>query len=413
MSELMVKSTNEGMEKITLKGHEGYSFIDARSFPKQADETQMASALAGLHADNVMFGLDEAGMIPDSIFATADAALSTGDSDTKCAKILAMANPERPQGVLYRASVGRTLQKWGIYHISGDPDDPRRAPRVSVTWAREQILTYGKDDPWVQVNVFGRYPAQASNTLLSDPEIHESMNRQIEERTVSNSQCRLGVDVARGGIDRSALAKRRGLKAYPITAMSSDVYGPEMAGKIAFMQQEEGIERIFVDNTGGYGSSVIDSLALFPHLEVTPVIYNAKAQDSRYFNKRTEMWVRLRDWVKKGGCLPNDPGLAEELMMPKLIFHGGIFRLEEKEQIKARLGRSPDKADALAQTFADVEQPSFYGNYSVQGKASDGREKSYDEVVNEWQDRGSQLNSYVTDQSHLDKNFRPSPNYRS
>lgn len=87
-SPLLVKSTNDGAEKISLKGHEGYSFIDARSYPKQADETTMASALAGLHADNVAFLIDEAGTIPDSVLATADAALSTGDGPRKKAKIL-------------------------------------------------------------------------------------------------------------------------------------------------------------------------------------------------------------------------------------------------------------------------------------------------------------------------------------
>jgi len=82
-SKLLVASSNEGFSKITLKGHEGYSFIDARSFPKSADEKQQASALAGLHADNVMFAIDEAGSIPDGVIQTADAALSTGSEGNK------------------------------------------------------------------------------------------------------------------------------------------------------------------------------------------------------------------------------------------------------------------------------------------------------------------------------------------
>lgn len=410
-SPLLVQSTNDGFSKISLKGHEGYSFIDARSYPKQADETQMASALAGLHSDNIAFLIDEAGTIPDSVLATADAALSTGDSATKKAKILVTGNPEVAKGTLYRAYMGRTVQKWAIYTISGDPDDPKRAPRVSKTWAQEQIATYGKDDPWVLVNVFGKYPPTASNTLISEEEIHAAMNRTVEERSVQNSQVRLGVDVARGGIDRTVFARRRGLKAYPLEAISSDVFGPELAGKIAFMQQDLGIERVFVDNTGGYGSSVIDSLGVFPNMDVTPVVYNARAQDRRYFNKRTEMWVRLRDWIKKGGCLPNDPGLAEELMMPKLMFSGSIFRLEEKEQIKSRLGRSPDKADALAQTFADVEQPSFYAQYGMDVS----RERKSDEELHEFAEayHRSKSGNYITDESQIDKYYRPPSNYRS
>ena len=365
-SPLIIKSTNDGAERFTMKGSELFSFIDARSFPKQADESAMSSALAGLHANNVAFLIDEAGMIPDSVLATADAALSTGDDATHKARIIVTGNPEVASGMLYRASIGKTEQKWGMYHVSGDPDDPKRAPRVSITWAREQIATYGKDDPYVLINVFGKYPSNAINTLLSESEISDSMKLNIEERSVKNAQHRMGVDVARGGVDRTVFARRRGLKGYPLEAVPSNIHGPELAGKAVFMQQDLGVERIFVDNTGGYGSSIIDSLQMFPHVDVTPVVYNSKAQDKRYFNKRTEMYMRLRDWVKKGGQLPNDPGLAEELMMPKIFFHGGVTRLEEKEQIKQRLGRSPDKADALAQTFADVEQPSFFAEFSPQ-----------------------------------------------
>lgn len=97
--------------------------------------------------------------------------------------------------------------------------------------------------------------------------------------------------------------------------------------------------------------------------------------------------------------------------MPKLIFHGGVFRLEEKEQIKSRLGRSPDRADALAQTFADVEQPSFFGDFSA---APNSEKMTYDEVVARWKDgQFAQPSNYYSDDSQVDKFYRPSPNYKS
>jgi phage terminase large subunit len=42
-----------------------------------------------------------------------------------------------------------------VIEITGDPDDPKRSPRVSGQWAREQIEKYGRENPWVLVNVFG------------------------------------------------------------------------------------------------------------------------------------------------------------------------------------------------------------------------------------------------------------------
>jgi hypothetical protein len=56
--------------------------------------------------------------------------------------------------------------------------------------------------------------------------------------------------------------------------------------------------------------------------------------------------------------LPNVPELVVELTPPTYWIDGGRLRLEEKAQIKTRLGRSPNYADALALTFAEPVAPS-------------------------------------------------------
>lgn len=411
-SQTLIKSITDGSSKIALIGHEQYSFISARSYPKDADENTMASALAGLHADNVAFFIDEAGMIPDAVLATADAALSTGDSDTKKGRIIVTANPERPAGMIYRASLGQTVQKWKVFHVTGDPDDPKRSKRVSVEWAREQINTYGADHPWVLINVFGKYPKSSAEQLLSESEISESMKRNIKEEEVSKSQHRLGIDVSRGGADSTVFFRRKGLKAYQCEPVSSDIYGPELASKAMFYARDYGVERVYIDMTGGYGSSVFDSLTTFNSMDCVGVMYSAKAhQDKLYANKRTENWVRMRDWVRKGGQLPNDPLLAQELMMPKLFIIGGRFALEEKAQIKKRLGRSPDRADALSQTFQDVEEFTANAGFYASKDADPYKHLPDWEVTRLLQQKERQLN-FISDESQLDKYHRPT-NYLS
>jgi phage terminase large subunit len=88
-----------------------------------------------------------------------------------------------------------------------------------------------------------------------------------------------------------------------------------------------------------------------------PVNFSGKADDPRYFNKRSEMWFRMRDWIRAGGCLPNVPELARELVAPTYTFQGGKFRLEEKEHVKSRLGHSTDYSDSLALTFHSEDVP--------------------------------------------------------
>lgn len=396
-SDLFKLSTNEGASRITLKGKEPYSFIDARAYAKSANEDQQASALAGHHADNVMFAIDEAGTIPDAVLATADAALAVEESNVKCARLLVTANPEQPKGTLYRASKGLTKQKWAIYKISGDPLDPKRASRVPISWAQEQIDVYGRDNPWVQINVLAQYPSVASESLFTEDEILQAMNREFHDEQVKNSQMRLGIDVARGGADFTTLVRRKGLKVYPIETVSSALTGPEVAGMAALRCRDHKIERTFVDNTGGYGSAVVDALKISHyHIDVTPIFYNATAQDNnRYFNKRTEMWMRLRDHVRNGGALPKDTALAQELLSPKIFFMGGKARLEEKDQIKSRIGKSPDRADALAQTFADIEQESFYSQYGAEYNNMEEHEmrRRMGHIAYEWQQDGRYSNS--------------------
>ncbi len=55
--------------------------------------------------------------------------------------------------------------------------------------------------------------------------------------------------------------------------------------------------------------------------------------------------------------MPPLPEMVAELTTPTYTFHKGKFLLEEKDQVKKRLGRSPDLADALALTFGMVDMP--------------------------------------------------------
>jgi hypothetical protein len=84
------------------------------------------------------------------------------------------------------------------------------------------------------------------------------------------------------------------------------------------------------------------------------VAFAGKATDPRYDNKRTEMYFEAVDWIRKGGALPPDTSqeLIAALTRTTYSFRGDRLLLEPKDQVKARLGYSPDDADAFALTFA-------------------------------------------------------------
>jgi len=112
-------------------------------------------------------------------------------------------------------------------------------------------------------------------------------------------------------------------------------------------------DAVFIDS-GAMGAGVIDRVRQLGY-SVIEVAFGGKAiDDNRYFNKRTEMYAKCADYIKKdGGALPNDAELREELAN---VYYGfdprGRMKLKSKDEIKEVLGRSPDTADALALTFA-------------------------------------------------------------
>ena len=337
--------------RIFCRDHPETWWMSARSWAKSADTTQQANTLAGLHADHLLFILDEVGGIPDAVMAAAEAGLATG----KETKLLMAGNPTHLEGPLYRAC---TTEKhlWYVSEVTGDPDDPNRSSRISVEWAKQQIDKYGKDNPWVLVNVFGRFPQASINTLLGPDDVSASMRRTPDEQDYAFAQKRQGIDVARFGDDRTAICKRQGIRVWPMIEMRN-ARSHEVAARVAAEKEQWGGEAEFVDNTGGYGAGVVDALLQGGHHPVA-VEFAGRPIDERYLNKRAEMWFLMAEWVKRGGALPNDQVLSRELTAPTYTFQNGKFRLEDKDQIKARLGFSPDLADALVLTFAlpDVVQ---------------------------------------------------------
>lgn len=338
-------------ERIFAKDHPSTWFLSARSFSKTANAEEQGRTLSGLHSKFVLALIDESGDIPPAVAKAAEQALST---DPLFGKILQAGNPTSLEGILYAAAT--TLSHlWYIVRITGDPDDPDRSPRIGVDWAREQIKTYGRDNPWVMSFILGLFPPSSVNALLGPDEVAAAMKRYLREDQYEYAQKRLGVDVARFGDDRTIIFPRQGLAAFKPAEMRG-ARTNEIAARVSLAKGRWKSEIEMVDDTGGYGAGVIDSLLQAGHSPL-PVNFSGKAIDPRYFNKRSEMWFLMAEWVKRGGALPNISELARELTAPRYYFQGGKLRLEDKDQIKERLKLSPDMADALCLTFALPDMP--------------------------------------------------------
>lgn len=368
-------------ERIYCTDHPETWFMSARKWAKDATGEQQANTLAGLHADNIMFAIDEAGGIPDAVMAAAEAALANAGSEANPharARLLITGNPTHLTGPLYRACT-KEASLWKMIEITGDPDDPKRSPRISVQWAREQILKWGRDNSWVLVNVFGKFPPSSINALLGPDDVEAAQNRVLQPALWMYEPKILGVDVALQGSDSTCITPRQG----PVIFKQKLLRDPEpknIAGVVAVAIRKWQADGVFIDNTGGFGSGVISWLRDWGYA-VTDVQFSGKAMDAVYANKRAEMHFDLAKWVKAGGCLPDDPELKEEATAQTYTHHKSQLIMTPKEQIKEELGRSPDRWDSACLTFAYPVIRKSIGGVSLAAQNQEAV-SNYDPLVN-------------------------------
>ena len=178
----------------------------------------------------------------------------------------------------------------------------------------------------------------------------------------------IGLDVARFGDDSTVFCFRRGRYCFRFDCFKG-LDNVEVANRATFYIKEYKPAKMFVD-AGGVGAGVVDILndRGFKKI-VQPVMFGSKAfAFERYHNRRAEMWDELRAWLasKQDISSAEDEALCAELCsIAKKYDDKGRLQLEEKDELKKRLGRSPDKADALALTFAEpVYEQASYNEYT-------------------------------------------------
>jgi len=82
------------------------------------------------------------------------------------------------------------------------------------------------------------------------------------------------------------------------------------------------------------------------------------AQEGEFGLLRDQLWWAVREWLRTdpGAMLPPDAQLADELSAPTYHTRRGKLIVSNKDELRDRLGRSPDRADALCLTFAPASR---------------------------------------------------------
>lgn len=327
----------------TQKGHEKTWRADF--IPWSENNTE---AFAGLHNEGrrIILIFDEASAIADMVWEVAEGALT--DENTEILWFC-FGNPTKSTGRFHRCFT-RDRHRWHSKHI-----DSSTVEGTNKTLFADWRKAYGFDSDFYRVRVRGQFPRTGSMQFISGEIVERAKVRSVD--VPFGSPKLMGVDVARFGDDATVIARRHGRKVEELHKFRG-LDTMETAAVVATLIRETVPDAVFVDGVG-IGAGVVDRLNQlgFNVIEVNAGSKPDEENKETHYNKRVEMWDRMRQWLE-GADIPDDQELHDDLISPEYGYDNKMrMQLEKKEDMKKRGLASPDCADAIALTFAYKTPP--------------------------------------------------------
>lgn len=322
------------------------------------------SSFQGSHADHMLIVLDEAGGIPKWLWDAADS-LMTSENDQH---LLAIGNPDDNASHFF--TVCTTEPRWTRFRISAfdspaytgeDVPEDVRANVVGPVYVDDKIERWGTSSPLYKVKVEGEF-VDGDDGLIPLSWVRAA-NRRWEEwnehprRDSEQPAGRrvFGVDVARYGDDKTAIATRQGdvvMKVETFAKLDTTQTTGLVQARLTVPLSSSVVDVI------GVGAGVVDQLRRSGH---SVRAFNGSERTKRrdasgawtFPNVRCAAWYSLRELLDPALdarlALPPDDDLTADLIAPRYEPHAGAqLWVESKDDVKKRLGRSPDSGDAVA-----------------------------------------------------------------
>jgi len=342
-----------------------------------------ADAFQGIHARFVLVIIDEACGVLEKLWDAASTLTSNEGSRT-----LAIGNPDDPQSMFAKVCTpgsGWAVIGIGAFDTPNFTDEPVpdkiKQSLISRKWVEGRARVWGTDSPLYISKVLGKFPLDAEDGVIpasfvmpcrylgDDPNITSTMGVR-----------RAGLDVGET-TDRTVLFVRDGMRVIAHHVISHQGDAMNAVGEVARYINQYGITEVVVDVIGiGWGVySRLRELSRVDNPTGVDVTHDARlvrfsageqAHDKdRFINKRSELWwevgrehSRTRAW-DLSYC---DDDVIAELTCPKYRIEGSHSRVqvESKSDVRERLGRSSDLADALLMSFYTGDPPMLPGAFS-------------------------------------------------
>lgn len=348
-------------------------------------------AWSGFHAVNTMFIVTEASGIADSTFKAIEGNLQ-GNS-----RILLVFNANTSLGYAAKSQKSPRWAKFRLNSLTAPNVLEKREVipgQVDYEWVKDKVEnwcepirkvdfsneeddfefegTFYRPDDWFRIKVLGKFPKVAEDVLIPASWIEAAQDRWLanhRDLELNEKGC-LGVDVAGMGTDSTVYCPRSDNYVHYFKKRNSKGEAEHMrvAGEIRhFLDVNRGFTA-FIDTIGegagtysrliemGYGGKAISSKNSEGAKDSSGRDLTDITGQRKFVNMRAFLFWAVRDWLdprnKYDAMLPPGGTLAEEATEIKWrVRSDGKIVIEEKEEIKKRLGYSPDEFDALSLTF--------------------------------------------------------------
>lgn len=320
------------------------------------------TAFQGLHAKYMLLVLDEAGGVPKTMWDAGSSLVANEYSRT-----LAIGNPDDPMSEF--AEKCKPGSGWNVIQIGYDRTPNFTGEKVSrelksrlihPNWVAQKKEEWGEDSPLFKSKCQGEFPDSNPDGFIQLAWLEACRGLELPEGDVVEA----GIDIGAGG-DRTVIRERRGMRAGRVeTFVDSDPM--RTVGRLAEKLNEWGIQRAKVDCIGiGWSvagrlkelSSRHASSGTTHSAEIVPVNFAESSVDPhRFINLRAQVWWTIgREYsrLQKWDLSEVSDNVFAELTAPgyKIVNSEGKIKVQAKDELRTKLKRSPDEADALLLAF--------------------------------------------------------------
>lgn len=331
------------------------------------------SFIEGVGAPQFLVILDEAKSVSDAVFDTLEAAMVDTEDSTSYA--LALSTPGKPIGRLYDIFSHKPgLEHWHPKSVT-IYDAVKAGRRMQEEVDRLRTM-WGENSTTFRCFVLGEFADDGENSIIPLAWVEAAVDRLHAWKTENNIDLdkymslddfiALGVDVGLSH-DLTCLAPRYGNiipKLWYYGREDPETATMITAGRVAAFLNRHQRKGYAVIDTIGIGAGVVHRLK---EQKYKIIAFNAGASKSivnmtdrsgsiGFVNKRAAAWWTLREYFDptygENIMIPDDPRLIGDLTAPTYTrTSGGKIKVESKQEIHDRLGRSTDAADAVMQAF--------------------------------------------------------------